>query len=46
MFRIGKPAKRRPYMPPYSQPPGVGALIFLLIVVIFCIWFLNRMAGR
>lgn len=32
-------------MPPYSRPPGVGALLFLLIVVVLCIWVLNRMAG-
>lgn len=33
-----------PWLPRYSRPPGTGALLFLLIVVIAIIWFLLRQA--
>jgi len=39
--------RRRPdpaWLPRYSRPPGPGALLFLLILVIAIIWFLFRAA--
>jgi hypothetical protein len=31
-------------MPRYSRPPGVGALVFLLVLVAVIIWVLGRLA--
>jgi hypothetical protein len=30
-------------MPRYSRPPGVGPLIFLLLVVVLVIWVLGKL---
>ena len=35
--------KQPKWLPRYSRPPGVIALFFLLIVVFFVMWFLNRL---
>ena len=38
-----RPRKHPPWMPRYSRPPGVGPLIFLLVVVVLIIWVLGKM---
>ena len=38
-----RPPKQPQWLPRYSRPPGMGALIFLLIVVFGVMWFLNRL---
>ena len=37
-----RPPKQPSWLPRYSRPPGMGALFFLLIVVIGLILFLFR----
>jgi len=37
-----RPRKHPAWMPRYSRPPGTGALVFILILVVFLIWFLLR----
>ena len=38
-----RPPKQPSWLPRYSRPPGVGPLVFLLVVVALIIWVLGNL---
>jgi hypothetical protein len=39
-----RPPKHPRWMPRYSRPPGVGPLVFLLVLVAVIMWVLGRLS--
>jgi hypothetical protein len=40
-----RPPKQPRWLPRYSRPPGIGALVFLLTVIVALIWWLFGQAA-